>query len=70
MVRITSEHANEETRVCVEMHGNGADVKRELIAVPSDGYDDLVNAEDQCRYWSDGKEGVLNGNPLERHDGR
>ena len=35
MVKITSEHANDETRVCVEMHGNGADVRRELIAVPS-----------------------------------
>ena len=35
MIRITSEHANEETRVCVELHGNGADVKRELIAIPS-----------------------------------
>lgn len=35
MIKITSEHANDETRVCVEMHGNGADVKRELIAVPS-----------------------------------
>lgn len=35
MVRITSEHVNEETRVSVEMHGNGEDVKQELCTIPA-----------------------------------
>ena len=35
MVRITSEHVNEETRVSVEMCGNGEDVKQELCTIPA-----------------------------------
>ena len=35
MVRITSEHVSEETRVSVEIHGNGEDVKQELCTIPA-----------------------------------
>lgn len=35
MVRITSEHVHGETRVSVELHGNGEDVKQELCTIPA-----------------------------------
>lgn len=56
---------NSEGGICIRLIKTGKEK-----AQPSDGYDDLVNADDQCRYWSDGKEGVKHGNPLERHDSR
>lgn len=47
---------NQAGGICIRLIKTGKEK-----AQPSDGYDDLVNADDQCRYWSDGKEGIKHG---------